>query len=373
MSTFAQQETAQKSPVEMTATAPGNSFQDVTRNPDAITALLVTGVAIAILAVYLMPMGYALVTSLKDKAQISEVGAPILPSLPRQFEYEGDSYDVLLVPQEDGTVEEWAIVQPRRRGASDFVDPDNPDAGIIEWDGNWRSLEKAWEPGAQWDNYPTAWAFIDFARLLGNTLMYAFVTMIGMVAASAFTAYGFARFRFPGKNILFILVISTLILPPQVTDLPKYAFFVNVLDWGGTWLPLIVPAFFGHAYHVFLLRQYFLTIPREMEEAAAIDGAGPLQTFFMVILPQAKPALTAVALFHFFFAWNDYFGPLIYLAGNRDAQPISIGLAEFNGLYSSEPQLILAASIITMILPLAIFFVAQRVFVQGIVITGVDK
>jgi multiple sugar transport system permease protein len=197
--------------------------------------------------------------------------------------------------------------------------------------------------------------------------------MVGMVTASALTAYGFARFRFPGKNILFILVISTLILPPQVTDLPKYAFFINVLDWGGTWYPLIVPAFFGHAYHVFLLRQYFLTIPREMEEAAAIDGAGPITTFIRVILPQAVPALTASALFHFFYAWNDYFGPLIYLAGNRAAQPISVGLAEFNGLYSSEPQLILAASIITMAIPLGIFFLAQRVSVQGIVITGVDK
>ncbi len=343
------------------------------RRQETITALLVTSVALMILALYLMPMGYAIMTSLKSKAQVSEVGAPILPSAARQYEYQDEMHDLVYVPQEDGTLDEWALIQPRRRGASDFIDPENPDAGIIEWEGNWRTLEKVWEPNIQWQNYPEAWRFIDFARLLGNTLMYAFVTMIGMVAASALTAYGFARFRFPGKNILFILVISTLILPPQVTDLPKYAFFVNVLDWGGTWLPLIVPAFFGHAYHVFLLRQYFLTIPREMEEAAAIDGAGPFKTFLLVILPQAKPALTAVALFHFFFAWNDYFGPLIYLAGNRSAQPISIGLAEFNGLYSSEPQLILAAAIITMVLPLAIFFVAQRVFIQGIVITGVDK
>jgi multiple sugar transport system permease protein len=110
-----------------------------------------------------------------------------------------------------------------------------------------------------------------------------------------------------------------------------------------------------------------------MEEAAMIDGAGPLRTFISVILPQAVPALTAVALFHFFFAWNDFFGPLIYLAGNREANPITVGLTEFNGLYRSDPQLILAASVISMSLPLAIFFIAQRVFIQGIVITGVDK
>ncbi|MGJ3237253.1 MAG: carbohydrate ABC transporter permease [Anaerolineae bacterium] len=347
--------------------------QSTQSRQDAIVALMVTSIAVLILLVYLMPTGYALVTSLKTKAQTAEVGSPILPMTPRQFEYEGQTYDVLLVPQEDGSVEEWALLQGRRHGASDFINVNNPEAGIIEWDGNWRELEKAWEPNVQWSNYPDAWAFIDFARLLWNTLAYAMITMVGMVSASALTAYGFARFRFPGKNLLFILVISTLILPPQVTQLPAYAFFINVLDWGGTWLPLYVPAFFGYAYHVFLLRQYFLTIPREMEEAASIDGAGPFQTFILVILPQAVPALTASALFHFFYAWNDYFGPLIYLAGNRQAQPISVGLAEFNGLYSSEPQLILAASIITLIIPLTIFFFAQRIFVQGIVITGVDK
>ncbi len=167
--------------------------------------------------------------------------------------------------------------------------------------------------------------------------------------------------------------MSTIILPPAVTLVPTYAVFVKVLGWGGTWLPLIVPQMFGNAYNVFLLRQYFLTIPREMEEAAMVDGAGRIRTFVSVILPQAVPALTAVALFHFFFAWNDFFGPLIYRAGNRQANPITVGLTEFNGLYNSEPQLILAAAIISMILPLTIFFLAQRVFIQGIVITGVDK
>src|SRR5690606_5525896 len=114
----------------------------------------------------------------------------------------GALYDILLVPQEDGTISEWAIIQPRRRGVSDFIDINNPEAGIIEWDGNWRDLEKAWESNVQWDNYPEAWKFIRFARLLWNTLVYALITMVGMVSASALTAYGFARFRFPFKNVL---------------------------------------------------------------------------------------------------------------------------------------------------------------------------
>jgi multiple sugar transport system permease protein len=288
-----------------------------------------------------------------------------------RYEFEGKEYDVLQVPL-DGEIHQLALIN-KGRESSEFIDPANPEAGLIEWEGRWRTLEPVRGLNFQWENYPRAWNTIDFLRLLWNTFFFAFVTMVGAVASSALVAYGFSRFRFPGKNILFIILISTIILPPAVTLVPTYFFYVQVLDWGGTWLPLIVPQFFANAYNVFLLRQYFMTIPRAMEEAAAIDGAGPLRTFISVILPQAVPALTAVSLFHFFWAWNEFFGPLIYLAGNSDKFPISVGLTFFNGLYSSEPQLILAASIITMILPLVIFFMAQRVFLQGIVITGVDK
>ncbi len=331
----------------------------------------VTLFALVVLCVYLMPLAYGVLTSLKSQAQASDSRSPILPSAAVKFEYEGEAHDVYLVPTENG-VQEYALIRPGRQ-TSQMLDVHNPDAGLIEWSGNWRTLQPATEISFAWENYPEAWGFIDFMRLLTNTLIYATVTMIGTLIASSMVAYGFARFSFPFKNILFIILISTIILPPAVTLVPTYAFFVKVMGWGGTWLPLIVPQMFGNAYNVFLLRQYFMTIPREMEEAARIDGAGPIRTFTSVILPQAYPALTAVALFHFFFAWNDFFGPLIYLAGNRTANPITVGLTEFNGIYSSEPQLILAASVISMILPLSIFFLAQRVFIQGIVITGVDK
>ena len=152
------------------------------------------------------------------------------------------------------------------RSDSEFVDIANPEAGLITWQGNWRQLEQVRNLSIHWQNYPEAWEQISFLRLLGNTLMYAFVTMIGTLITSSLVAYGFARFRFPGKNILFVILISTIILPPQVTLIPTYAFYVRVLGWGGTWLPLIVPHLFGNAYNVFLLRQYFLTVPREMEE-----------------------------------------------------------------------------------------------------------
>jgi multiple sugar transport system permease protein len=335
-----------------------------------VVRTLIFSVALVLLLLYLMPLGYSIVTSLKSKNQVSDVQAPVLPSARVQFEIGGQNFDVVRVPI-DGDVRELALVR-RGRAASGFVDPANPDAGEIEWQGSWRTLEPVYTLDLQWENYPTAFRFINFFQLLRNTLMYAIITTIAATFSAAIVAYGFARFRFPFKGVLFMLLISTIILPPQATLVPQYAVFFR-LGWVGTWLPLIIPTFFANAYNVFLLRQYFLTIPTELEEAARVDGAGPIRTFVSIILPQAVPAMIAVSLFHFFFAWNDFFGPLIYLAGSQDLLPISVGLFRFNGLYSSEPQLIQAASIMTMLIPLTIFFFAQRFFMQGVVITGVDK
>jgi multiple sugar transport system permease protein len=341
------------------------------RRRTLLNRMAITSVALIVLSIYLMPLAYGVINSLKSPGQASDSRSPILPSEAITYAYQDDTYDVYQVPTDAGVVQ-YALIDPGRR-SSTMLDIANPDAGTFEWEGNWRDLIPVTSVAFHWENYPEAWDTINFLRLLGNTLLYALVTMAGTVIASSMVAYGFARFRFPFKNVLFLVLLSTIILPPAVTLVPTYAFFVKVLGWGGTWLPLIVPQMFGNAYNVFLLRQYFLTIPREMEEAAMVDGAGRIRTFISVILPQAVPALTAVSLFHFFFAWNDFFGPLIYLAGNRSANPITVGLTEFNGLYNSEPQLILAAAIISMLLPLTIFFLAQRVFIQGIVITGVDK
>ena len=336
---------------------------------DLIVKLLITSVALVILLMYLMPLGYSIVTSLMTKNQVSDVRAPLLPSSRTTYTHEGRSYDVLQVPI-DGDMRSLALIQPGRT-SSTFIDPDDPEAGPIAWEGSWRTLQPDYSLDLRWENYPRAFQFINFLQLLRNTLMYAIITTFAATFSAAIVAYGFARFRFPGKGLLFMLLISTIFLPMQVTLVPTYAIFYQ-LGWVGTWLPLI-PTFFANAYNVFLLRQYFLTIPTELEEAARVDGAGPIRTFVSIILPQAVPALIAVSLFHFFFAWNDFFGPLIYLAGSQDLQPISVGLFRFNGLYSSEPQLIQAASIMTMLLPLIIFFFAQRFFMQGVVVTGVDK
>jgi len=329
--------------------------------------------ALLVLLTFLMPLGYGISTSLKTDSQISKTGSPaIVPSSERTFTYEGKAYDVYRVPTETG-VQEWALVKKGREQSS-FVDPANPGAGLIEWEGRWRTLDRVWERDVQWSNYPKAWITIDFLKLLGNTMFYAVLSTIGAVASSTLVAYGFARFNFRFKNFLFGIVMATIILPGAVTLIPRYAFF-NYIGWVGTWNPLIVPVYFANAYNVFLLRQFFLGIPRDLDEAATIDGAGPFRVFWSVILPNAKPALTAVVLFHFFFAWNDFLEPLIYLAGNPDKFPITVGLTGFNNLYTQQTNLIQAVSIISLAIPLIVFFFAQRIFLEGIQIggAGVEK
>src|SRR4029079_7765301 len=152
------------------------------------------------------------------------------------------------------------------------------------------------------------------------------------VISCTLVAYGFARFRFPGRGLLFTLLLATIFLPGAVTLIPTYTIFVK-LGWVGTWLPILVPAFFANAYDVFLLRQYFLTIPRDLDEAAMIDGAGPFRILRSVVLPQAFPVIVAVSIFTFVYAWNDFFGPLIYLSGKPDLTPRTVVPTDCTGVY----------------------------------------
>lgn len=238
-----------------------------------IIAILVTSLALLILIVFLIPMVYGIVTALKTDSQFSKVGAPWWPATEGQYEYQGKSYDVYKVPI-DGDIKEMALVI-KGRGQSQFIDPDNPEAGLIVWDGEWRQLERTWKLDMQWNNFLMAWNTINFPLLLGNTVMYASITTVGMVFSSALVAYGFARFRIPKKNVLFILMLSTVILPGAVTLIPTYFVFLK-LGWVGTWLPLIVPAFFSWGTNVFLIRQFIMSIPRGVDEAAMMDGASQI-------------------------------------------------------------------------------------------------
>lgn len=333
---------------------------------------MVTLLATLVLMAFLLPFGDMALTSIKSGEQNKSDGGSVLPIAPITFNWQGQDYPVYKVPV-DGGLKEWALVK-KGRNESEFVDLAAPDKGAIVWQGQWRTLEAVTTFSPHFENYNNAWEMINFPKLFRNTLIIAFTGMLGTLISCTFVAYAFARFPIPGKNYLFLILIGTIVLPTQVTLIPTYAFF-NKIGWIGDkgWLPLIIPHFFANAYNVFLLRQYFMTLPRALDEAAMIDGAGPLRVLWSVIIPQSWPAIITVALFHFVFAWNDYFGPLIYLIGKEDLYPISVGVQAFNTRYGSQPQLIQATSLIAMILPLVLFFFAQRFFMRGIVITGVEK
>lgn len=329
-----------------------------------------TFVTVVLLAAFLSPMLRVVTTALKTPEQITQLNAPLLPSAPVTFTHNGQEYELYKVPTDQG-VKELALVK-KGRAESQFIDPANPDAPPITWQGSWRSLDRVWQLAPVWSNFSDVWELIDFPRLLFNTIMIALFSMAGVLISCVVVAYGFARFRFPGRGLLFTLLIATIFLPGAVTLIPTYTIFVK-LGWIGTWLPLIVPAFFANAYDVFLLRQYLMTIPREMDEAAMIDGAGSFRTLISIILPQAMPVILAVAIFHIVYAWNDFFGPLIYLSTKPELQPIAVGLSRFNQIHYTNPAYIQAATLMAMIIPIVIFLFTQRFFMRGVVITGVEK
>ena len=341
-----------------------------TRRRFYLRSLWITLLALVFLALFLSPLLYMLFTALKTPQQMSMQGAPLWPASQATFTHQGKSYDLYQVPTDQG-VRELALYQ-KGRDESQFLDPVDPGAPPITWKGSYRTLSRTWHFAPAWSNFVEVWKSIQFPRLLFNTLALAILTEIGTLTSCILVAYGFSRFRFPGKGLLFTLLISTIFLPAAVTLVPTYTFFVKI-GWVGTWLPLIVPTFFANAYDVFLLRQYFLTIPHEIDEAAMIDGAGPFRTLISILLPQALPVIVAVSIFHIVWSWNDFFGPMIYLSTRPELQPIAVGINRFNGIHSTRPPLVQAASLMAMLIPMIVFLIGQRAFMRGVVITGVEK
>jgi multiple sugar transport system permease protein len=338
---------------------------------DRARSFLLTLIAVLTVAAFLSPLLRSITYSLKTTEQITQAHAPLYPADQVTVAYQGKELPLYSVPLPDGTTKILALLEPLRK-QSTFVDPSAPDAAPIVWQGSWRTLDPVWEFAPHWENFGKVWNLIDFPRLLFNTVVIAVLSTIGVLVSCTLVAYGFARFRFPGRNLLFTLLIATIFLPTAVTIIPTYTIFQRI-GWVGTWLPLIVPAFFANAYDVFLMRQYFMTIPTELDEAAAIDGAGPFRTLVSVVLPQAWPVVVAVAIFHLVYSWNDFFGPLLYTAGKVKIQTVALGLQRFEGIHYREPGLIQAGTLMTLVIPVVAFLLTQRFFTRGIVITGVDK
>lgn len=237
---------------------------------------------------------------------------------------------------------------------------------------NYQVLEfpPRWLPDpVQWSNYPEALTYVPFGRYALNTLVISVLSIVGHVFSCTIVAYGFARLRAPGKDVLFVVLLATMMLPYPVTMIPIYIGF-NTLGWINTIWPLVVPTFFGNPFYIFLLRQFFMTIPRDLEEAAQIDGANTLQTIWHVLLPVMRPALATVAVFGFQAAWTDFLQPLIYLH-DQTKYTISLGLSFFRSSYDVRWSYLMAASFVTMLPMVIVFFVAQRSFIEGITLTGI--
>lgn len=223
-------------------------------------------------------------------------------------------------------------------------------------------------PVLHWENYPKSLTYFPFALYLRNTLIIVVPSVIGTLISSALPAYGFSRIRWPGRDAVFILVLATLMIPTWTTLIPVYVLFAR-MHWTGTFLPLIVPNFFGSSFYIFLLRQFFLRQPQELVDAARIDGASHVGVFTRIILPLSKPALAVVVLFSFMDGWKDFFGPLIYL-NNADLYTLSIGLYSFRSQHQTDWTTLMAASLLVLSPMIILFFFTQRTFVEGITFTG---
>ncbi len=223
-----------------------------------------------------------------------------------------------------------------------------------------------------WGNFKAAIEYFPFWAYFRNSTIVTVLAVFGQVFSAAIVAYGFAKLRWPGREVVFFLVLATLMIPSQVTMIPQFVIFTRI-GWVDTLLPLIVPSFFGGgAFNVFLFRQYYRTIPREYNDAARIDGASHWRIFWQIILPQSKPVIATASIFAFLWTWNDFMGPVIYLHSPKNFT-LPIGLRAFQQQTGTEWDLLMAASLIVMIPVILLFFFLQRYFVQGMAMSGLNR
>lgn len=326
-----------------------------------ITTLLLGAGAVIIM----IPFLYMFSTSLKDASQVRQDALSMIPRRPVMVLVNGKDEPLYQVTVNDES-REMVLIKNIPGGKGLFVDPAEPDK---TYELTLEDQTPKYELSIHFENYPEAITGQPFDKYLLNTLIVVFVGMAGMLFSTSLVAYGFSRFRARWLNKLFLVLLATVMLPGQVRLIPLYVLFQK-LGWIDTLLPLIVPQFFANAYDVFLLRQFFMTIPLELDDAAKIDGANPLQILLYVILPQARPAVVSVAIFHFLYAWSDFYEPLIFLH-HKENWTLAVGLQTFNALYTVNTHLIMAVSILMIIPPILLFFFSQRIFTQGVVFSGI--
>lgn len=225
-----------------------------------------------------------------------------------------------------------------------------------------------WPSSFEWQNYPAGWTILPFTTFLINSLIVTTANVVGNLLSCSLVAFGFARLRARGRDVLFLLLLATLMIPREVTIVPRFLLF-SQLGLVNTLWPLVLPAWFGYAFFIFLLRQFFMSIPHELDDAARIDGASTLRILTDIILPLSGPALATVAIFSFIGNWSNLLDPLIYLR-SQELYTLALGLNLFRGVNFTAFNLLMAVSIVTLIPVLVVFFLAQKLFVQGVTLTG---
>jgi multiple sugar transport system permease protein len=325
---------------------------------------------------FLLPFLWMVITALKSSQDVFHTPPRWLPYDNVRVEVGGEQVPLYNVQTPNG-IRQLAAVQILE-GVGTFVDPANP-GQRFEYEmqqGAVKIAEPVMEVSFRWQNFPDAMSRgnrptvgASFWVYFRNSLVIAFFSILGTLLSNAPVAYAFARIKFPGRDLLFILVLATMMLPFQVTMIPIYLFFNNFLGWGDTFLPLIIPTFFANAYDVFLLRQFFRTIPEEMCDAARVDGASEWQIFTRIVLPLSVPVLATVTVFTFLWAWNDFTGPLLFLTSPRNFT-MALGLQDFQGQRTMVWNQLMAASVVFTVPIIIAFFFAQKTFIQGIKLTG---
>ncbi len=319
----------------------------------------------------ILPLLYMAGQSLSSKQVIKTIPSSIIPIEGKRVTIDslgvpGRQYFVYKV-EVDGVERELAYVDKQDRMWV-YVDPENPTEKILQPPASPDSRVAA--VVLNWQNYAEALTRSPFSRYVVNTLFILVISTFGTVLSTTFVAYGFSRFYFRGRGFLFLILLSTMMLPPQVSLIPSFVIFQKI-GWYDTYLPLIVPSFFAvSAWNVFLMRQFLMGLPVELDDAAKIDGCGPVRTLAHVILPQSVPVLITITLFSGVFWWNDYFYSLIYLQ-DKLKFTVALGLQSFDSLYFNNNALKAAATTMIMTPPIVIFFFFQRYFIQGTVVSGV--
>jgi len=325
---------------------------------------------------FLIPFIWMMVTAFKSDQDVFHTPPRWLPYDNVTVNVNGQQLPLYNVKVEAG-IKQLALIKIIE-GQGTFVDPQNPSQllnyeiqqgttkiaePIMHVSFRWRNFIDAMERGSRPGVGASFWVYFK------NSLIIAFFTIIGTLLSNTPVAYAFARINFPGRDILFIIVLATMMLPYQVTMIPLYLFFNDFLHWGNTFLPLLVPAFCANAWDVFLLRQFFRTIPEEMCDAARVDGASEWQIFTRIVLPLSVPVIATVTVFTFLYAWNDFTAPLLFLS-SPDKFTMALGLRDFQSQRTMIWNQLMAASVVFTVPIIVAFFFAQKTFIQGIKLTG---